>query len=164
MSFLRIFRLPRPDLAELRAVVDDLPLPVRMAMLEGVHHERVIAGAYTDNHDGVCPMLAAHRHGARHSHPDFARTWDEFAEAPIEGFRTARPEHVAALADVLRASIEAELRPAVPEPVVPAAARPVPVPRSVPVDAPAASADEPPAVPADGLPTAPAAPTVGSRR
>jgi hypothetical protein len=114
MSLLRIFRPLRPDLAELRGVVDDLPLAVRIAMLDGIRLERVIAGAYTDGRGGVCPMLAAHRHGARHDHPDFARTWDEFAEAPIEGFRPAARHHVEALEAVLRASLEDELRPADP--------------------------------------------------
>lgn len=153
MSFLRIFRLPRPDLAELRQVVDELPVHVRIAMLEGVHHERLIAGAYTDDRDGVCPMLAAHRHGARHSHPDFARTWDEFAEAPIEGFRIAKPQHVAALGDVLRASIEEELRTPEPEPELPTrAARHAP------------SADRPvPDAPVEEAPRA-AAPAVPLRR
>jgi hypothetical protein len=111
MSLFRIFRPLRPDLAELRGVVDDLPLAVRIAMLDGIRLERVIAGAYTDGRGGVCPMLAAHRHGARHDHPDFARTWDEFAEAPIEGFRPAARHHVEALEAVLRASLEDELRP-----------------------------------------------------
>ncbi|MDO9409956.1 hypothetical protein [Patulibacter sp.] len=139
MSFLRIFRLPRPDLAELRRVVDDLPVHVRIAMLEGVRHERLIAGAYTDDGDGVCPMLAAHRHGARWSHPDFARTWDEFAEAPIEGFRAAKPRHVEALEGALRASIETELRTPEPEPQVEVAERPE-TSRSIPT--PAGDADE----------------------
>lgn len=114
MSLLRLFRPLRPDLAELRGVVDELPLAVRIAMRDGIRLERVIAGAYTDGRGGVCPMLAAHRQGARHAHPDFARTWDEFAEAPVEGLRTASPAHVAALEAVLRASIEDELRPADP--------------------------------------------------
>ncbi|WP_157260714.1 hypothetical protein [Patulibacter minatonensis] len=91
-------------------MVDQLPLAVRIAMLEGVRAERIIAGGYADGTGGVCPMLAAHRHGGRWSFPDFARTWDEFAEAPIEGLRPADPVHVEALADVLTASIEDDLR------------------------------------------------------
>lgn len=91
-------------------MVDQLPLAVRIAMLEGVRAERIIAGGYADGRGGVCPMLAAHRHGGRWSFPDFARTWDEFAEAPIEGLRDADPAHVAALVEVLTASIEDDLR------------------------------------------------------
>lgn len=124
MSLLALFRPLRPDRAELREVVDRLPLAVRIAMLAGVGAERIIAGAYADGQGGVCPMLAAHRHGARWSHPDFARTWDEFAEAPIEGLRPASPAHVAALAGVLDESIRTELRtdPNVPDALDPAAA------------------------------------------
>jgi hypothetical protein len=110
MSLFARFRPLRPDRAELRSMVDQLPLAVRIAMLEGVRSERIIAGGYADGRGGVCPMLAAHRHGARWSFPDFARTWDEFAEAPIEGLREADPCHVDALAEVLAASIEDDLR------------------------------------------------------
>jgi len=49
-------------------------------MLEGVQtSERVIAGAYVDGDGGVCPMLAAHRRGARTNFLSFARAWDRFA-------------------------------------------------------------------------------------
>lgn len=91
-------------------MVDQLPLAVRIAMLGGVREERIIAGGYADGRGGVCPMLAAHRRGARWSFPDFARTWDEFAEAPIEGPCSAARVHVEALAEVLAASIEDDLR------------------------------------------------------
>lgn len=131
-----LFRLPRPDRTELREVVDELPLAVRIAMLTGVRRERIIAGGYADGRGGVCPMLAAHRHGARFAHPDFARTWDEFAEAPIEGHRDVRAEHVGALADVLRASIEAELR---------TADHPVPAPPNDATEPAPAGPAEPPA-------------------
>lgn len=110
MSLFSRFRPLRPDRTELRSMVDQLPLAVRIAMLEGVRAERIIAGGYADGRGGICPMLAAHRHGARWSFPDFARTWDEFAEAPIEGLRDADPCHVQALAEVLASSIEDDLR------------------------------------------------------
>jgi len=51
-------------------------------MLEGVQaNARIIAGAYVDGHGGVCPMLAAHRRGARTNFLSFARAWDRFARA-----------------------------------------------------------------------------------
>lgn len=146
MSFLALFRPLRPDRAELREVTDRLPLAVRIAMLEGVRAERIIAGAYTDGRGGVCPMLAAHRHGARWSYPDFARTWDEFAEAPVEGLRTASPAHVETLADVLAESVRDELRtdPSIPDAldarsVAPALARRPTIPTAT--DAPADASD-----------------------
>ena len=40
-------------------------------MLEGMDANRIIVGAYTDRQGGICPMLAAHRHGGR--------TWAEGA-------------------------------------------------------------------------------------
>ena len=55
-------------------------------MLEGVRCERIVAGAYTDGRGGVCPMLAAHRHGGRTSFVSFYRAWDGFART-----RTVRP-------------------------------------------------------------------------
>jgi hypothetical protein len=47
-------------------------------MLEGIRHNDIIVGAYTGP-DGICPMLAAHRAGARASFIAFARAWDAFA-------------------------------------------------------------------------------------
>jgi hypothetical protein len=75
----------RPLIAELRAAIDCLPLRTREAMLRGVRTNDIIAGAYTDRDGGVCPMLAAHRNGARTSFMSFARAWDRLA-----GARTAR--------------------------------------------------------------------------
>lgn len=51
-------------------------------MLDGVRHsERIIVGAYTDGHGGVCPMLAAHRRGGRTNFLSFAHAWDRFTRA-----------------------------------------------------------------------------------
>ena len=51
-------------------------------MLSGVlASERIIVGAYTDGRGGVCPMLAAHRAGARTDFLSFARAWDRFARS-----------------------------------------------------------------------------------
>ena len=49
----------------LRAVIDRLPVPTRVAMLEGVDSSTIIVGAYTSRDGGECPMLAAHRRGGR---------------------------------------------------------------------------------------------------
>jgi hypothetical protein len=72
----------------LRLAIDCMPVATREAMLAGVRgNERVIAGAYVDDRGGVCPMLAAHRGGARTDFVSFARTWDRFTRAG----RTSRP-------------------------------------------------------------------------
>jgi hypothetical protein len=65
---------------ELRRAIDCLPAATRQAMLDGVQaSERIIAGAYVDGEGGVCPMLAAHRRGARTNFLSFSRAWDRFA-------------------------------------------------------------------------------------
>jgi hypothetical protein len=68
---------------DLRHAIDGLPRDTRVAMLDGIRHNEIIVGAYTD-HGGICPMLAAHRAGGRTSCISFARAWDAFA------FRGAR--------------------------------------------------------------------------
>jgi hypothetical protein len=69
----------------LRLAIDCMPVATREAMLAGVRgNERVIAGAYVDDRGGVCPMLAAHRRGARTDFISFARTWDRFTRAGRE--------------------------------------------------------------------------------
>jgi len=47
-------------------------------MLDGIRTGRIIAGAYTDDDGGRCPMLAAHRRGGRTDFLAFARAWDRF--------------------------------------------------------------------------------------
>jgi hypothetical protein len=67
---------------ELRRAIDCLPVSTRRAMLDALRAgERIIAGAYVDGNGGVCPMLAAHRRGARTNFLSFARAWDRFARA-----------------------------------------------------------------------------------
>ncbi len=68
---------------DLRRVIDSLPRDTRVAMLDGIRQNDIIVGAYTD-HDGICPMLAAHRAGGRTTCISFAKAWDAFA------FRGAR--------------------------------------------------------------------------
>jgi hypothetical protein len=92
---------------DLRRTIDCLPLATRVAMLEGVREETIIVGAYTDGTGGVCPMLAAHRHGGRTSFLQFARTWDAFAKAPNRGSRPAKERELRILERHLEASIAA---------------------------------------------------------
>lgn len=92
---------------DLRRTVDRLPLPTRQAMLRGLQEERIIVGAYTDQHGGVCPMLAAHRRGGRTDFLRFAQTWDRFTRAPRRGSRTATRRERAVLQRTLEASIAA---------------------------------------------------------
>jgi hypothetical protein len=66
---------------DLRHAIDCLPVPTRVAMLEGVGSNEIIVGAYVDRSGGVCPMLAAHRCGGRTDFLTFARTWDRFTGA-----------------------------------------------------------------------------------
>jgi hypothetical protein len=75
-------------------------------MLEGIEAHPIVAGAYTDGRGGVCPMLAAHRHGGRTSFPSFARAWDAFTRA--ERVRRVTPRELHVLTRLLEASLEAE--------------------------------------------------------
>jgi hypothetical protein len=61
--------------------IDCMPRTTRQAMLDGITSNRIIVGAYTDRHGGVCPMLAAHRHGGRTALASFARAWDRYTSA-----------------------------------------------------------------------------------
>lgn len=85
----------------LRTAIDCLPVATREAMLAGVRaSERIIAGAYVDRDGGVCPMLAAHRAGARTDFLAFARSWDRFtraARAPREASERERRTLIAHL-------------------------------------------------------------------
>lgn len=100
-------RIARPPIAELRRAIDRLPPATREAMLEGVRTVPIVAGDYTDRDGGVCPMLAAHRHGGRTSNLGFSRAWDRFTGAKRR-VRRATPREVGTLVAHLRASLEAE--------------------------------------------------------
>ncbi|MEA2217441.1 MAG: hypothetical protein QOJ35_67 [Solirubrobacteraceae bacterium] len=64
-------------LADLRQSIDMLPERTRRAMLAGLGNNTVITGAFSDG-NGVCPMLAAHREGARTRCMSFPEAWDRF--------------------------------------------------------------------------------------
>src|SRR3954463_15687168 len=89
---------------ELRQAIDCLPERTREAMLEGIDANEIIVGAYTDRRGGVCPMLAAHRHGGRTSLATFAKAWDRYTGAR----RRPRPATQRELR-TLRAMLEASL-------------------------------------------------------
>jgi hypothetical protein len=76
----------RATIEDLRQAIDRLPRHTRIAMLEGIAANDIIVGAYSTG-DGICPMLAAHRHGGRTSHIAFAQAWDAVA---FRGQRRAR--------------------------------------------------------------------------
>ena len=56
-------------------------MSTRQAMLSAIESEELIVGAYTDRRGRACPMLAAHRLGARTDVGAFPRAWDTFARA-----------------------------------------------------------------------------------
>src|SRR6266540_6280346 len=71
----------RDPITRLRTAIDCLPADTRRSMLDGIREHPIVAGAYTDGAGGICPMLAAHRHGGRTSFLPFARAWDAFTRA-----------------------------------------------------------------------------------
>lgn len=88
MKLRRGYRNPA---ARLRAAVYALPRRSREAMLQAIEEDPIIAGAYSDAASGgVCPMLAAHRHGGRAEPSSFARAWDCFVGAKRPRLATGR--------------------------------------------------------------------------
>jgi hypothetical protein len=98
--------LTHSPIDDLRLAIDCLPLRTREAMLEGIRANDIIVGAYSDRFGGVCPMLAAHRHGGRTSFVSFAHAWDRFAGA--KRARRATQRELRVLTAHLEASILAE--------------------------------------------------------
>lgn len=78
---LALMRAASDPITALRRAIDALPVRTREAMLEGIRTDPIVVGAYTDDRGGICPMLAAHRHGGRTTLLDFARAWDRFARS-----------------------------------------------------------------------------------
>src|SRR5215213_6315397 len=100
-------RRRRDPISQLESAIACLPRATREAMLDGIRTRPIIAGAYTDNRGGICPMLAAHRGGARTSLLSFARSWDAFARA--KRARRATRRELRVLEDLLVASLAAEV-------------------------------------------------------
>jgi hypothetical protein len=84
-----------------------MPATTRQAMLDGIQSQRIIVGAYTDRHGGVCPMLAAHRHGGRTALASFARAWDRYTSAHGRP-RPATERELRTLKAMLQASLYTE--------------------------------------------------------
>jgi hypothetical protein len=87
----------------LNRAVHALPVTTRRAMLAAAREQVLITGGYTDRHGDICPMLAAHRRGARTDVGQFPRAWDQFT-----GARRPRPATPREL-DILRALLEESL-------------------------------------------------------
>ena len=100
-------RTRRRPARQLRTAIDCLPVDTRRAMLDGMDQNRIIVGAYTDRQGGVCPMLAAHRHGGRTALASFARAWDRYTGAG-NGPRPASDRELRTLRTMLEASIAIE--------------------------------------------------------
>jgi hypothetical protein len=98
--------LTHSPIDDLRLAIDCLPLRTREAMLDGIRANDIIVGAYSDRSGGVCPVLAAHRHGGRTSFVSFAHAWDRFAGA--KRARRATTRELRVLTAQLEASILAE--------------------------------------------------------
>jgi hypothetical protein len=96
-------RRPRDPITALQRAIRCLPPKTREAMLEGIRAHPIVAGAYTDGRGGICPMLAAHRHGGRATHLGFSRAWDDLARA--RSVRKATPRELQILTDLLEASL-----------------------------------------------------------
>src|SRR3954454_19532529 len=97
-------RATRRVAQELRQAIDCLPDRTRRAMLDGIEANDIIVGAYTDRRGGVCPMLAAHRHGGRTSLASFAKAWDRYTGARKKP-RPATEREVRTLRAMLEASL-----------------------------------------------------------
>jgi hypothetical protein len=96
-------RGPRDPITALQRAIRCLPQTTREAMLQGIRTHPIVAGAYTDGHGGVCPMLAAHRHGGRTTYLPFSRAWDALARTQKVRRATARELRI--LEDLLLASL-----------------------------------------------------------
>ena len=92
---------------DLRLAIDCMPAGTRQAMLDGITSNRIIVGAYTDRSGGICPMLAAHRHGGRTALASFARSWDRYTGANGRP-RPASDRELLTLKAMLEASLYSE--------------------------------------------------------
>jgi hypothetical protein len=94
----------RDPITALEHAIQSLPAATRAAMLEGIREHPIVCGAYTDGRGGICPMLAAHRHGGRVTLLAFARSWDAFTRT--KRVRRATPREVQTLEHLLMASLD----------------------------------------------------------
>jgi hypothetical protein len=106
MRAVNPMRTRRRATDELRLAIRCLPRATRVAMLEGIAANPIIAGAYSSR-EGICPMLAAHRAGGRTNLIAFAEAWDRFAQR-THRFRHSRRATEREL-NFLRAHLEASL-------------------------------------------------------
>src|SRR3954468_8638135 len=97
-------RGPSDPITALQRAIRCLPPATREAMLTGIKEHPIVAGAYTDGHGGICPMLAAPRHGGRTTHLGFSRAWGPLARA--RGGPRAAPAAPRILEDLLVASLQ----------------------------------------------------------
>jgi hypothetical protein len=97
-------RRPRKPAQSLRTAVECMPYETRVGMLEGIEHNDIIVGAYTDKDGGICPMLAAHRNGGRTNFATFAQAWDRYTGATKRARRATQRE-VRTLVAMLKASL-----------------------------------------------------------
>jgi hypothetical protein len=111
MRAWKAMRTGRGAIDDLRAAVGALPRATRLAMLEGLQRDAIIAGAYASE-EGICPMLAAHRAGGRTSMAAFADAWDRFAlrSGPCHRGRPATERELLVLRSHLQASLLADER------------------------------------------------------
>src|SRR3954451_19613366 len=100
-------RRQRRHAQDLRLAIDCMPTTTRQAMLDGITSNRIIVGAYTDRHGGVCPMLAAHRHGGRTARARFARARGRYNNAHGRP-RPATDRELRTLRAMLQASLYSE--------------------------------------------------------
>ena len=96
----------RDPITALERAIQSLPAATRAAMLDGIREHPIVCGAYTDGRGGICPMLAAHRHGGRVTLLAFARSWDGFTRA--KRVRRATARELRTLEDLLLASLATE--------------------------------------------------------
>jgi hypothetical protein len=96
----------RDPITALERAIRSLPATTRAAMLEGIREHPIVCGAYTDGRGGICPMLAAHRHGGRVTMLAFARSWDAFTRT--RRVRRATARELRTLEHLLVASFEEE--------------------------------------------------------
>jgi len=93
-------RRRRRQAQALSRAVAELPSVTRRAMLAAIESDELIVGAYTDRQGRACPMLAAHRRGARTDVGRFPRAWDAFAGATRP--RAATPRELEILKALLQ--------------------------------------------------------------